>query len=564
MQLNSTEGLKELDKVVLKHGVVNGKSFSFKDHEFQIEIIRDTRSRQCVRKCSQVGLSELMVQKTLALALTMPHKRAIFTLPTRDFAMSFSKDRMDSAIDNSPTYSGMVQKANNSASQKKIGSFMLYITGSFGANSAISIPAEILINDEVDFSNDAVLGKLSSRLRHAEMVDEKGNRGMRMKFSTPTVNGYGVDKDFEAGHQAYYMVKCTHCQKWVVPDFFHDFVIPGYDEEVVKLRGIDLQDPKYDFDAAKILCSECRGDLWKALCSPDRRQWVAKRPDVWEHSYQVYPWDAPKYNPPSVIIRQLGDYPLISDFYNFVIGLPHSDSENTFNTEQSYRARISIVDMWPFPGYLPEQGLMVAGMDVGKVCHFVVCMVVGRELRVVFMRKVQNTRDNPASAEVGEYIKHFRVTKMCIDAGPDITLVNQLVGEHNEVSAVVYVRNITGLLPYEEKGDGSIINADRTKTLSELLAKHNSGEIKYPSREDYRDEVFKHLATTKKIRERDASGDITERFVKTSPQDHWVHSLNYAQIAALSLGHSNSKAVVGVLPGVTTVRVGKNAGKSGT
>lgn len=559
MQLNKDAGLKELDKVVLKYGYVNGKPFTFKDHEFQIEIIRDTRSRISVRKCSQVGLSELMVQKTLALAATMKHTRAIFTQPTRDNAAKFSKDRMDSAIEESPFYSSMVKAANNSASQKKIGSFVLYITGSFGANSAISVPAEILINDEVDFSNDAVLGKLSSRLRHAELVDERGHRGMRLKFSTPTVNGYGIDQDFELGHQAYYMAKCTHCNKWVLPDFFKDFYIPGCDEEIANLRRTDIENPRYLFEKSDILCPKCRCSLQPALNDPSRREWVAKKPDVWEHSYQVYPWDAPKYNPPAAIIRQLGEYPLISDFYNFVIGIPYSDAENSFNVEQAYRDRISDLVIWEYPANVARSVRTVMGMDVGKMCHLSVGLAIGKELHVVYAETLRNTRESPATEQVQKRIDHFKCKKMCIDAGPDITLVNTLVNSRDQVTAVVYVRNISGLLPYDLKGEGEVVNADRTKTLKELLARHNNGEIRYPSKPSVKEEIFKHLATTKKIRDTSADGQLVERFVKTSPEDHWVHSLNYLNLAVMLSNDVRGGAVVGVLPAVGRVTVGSNS-----
>lgn len=556
MQLNRDAGLKELDKVVMKYGVVNGRPFTFKDHEFQQEIIRDTRSRQSVRKCSQVGLSELMVQKTLALGAVMKHSRAIFTLPTHAQATSFSKDRFDSAIENSDFYDGLMRSANNSASQKKIGSFVLYISGSFGANSAISIPADILIHDEVDFSNQAVLGKMSSRVRHSEIVDERGNRGLRMKFSTPTVHGYGVDDEFEKGHQAYYACKCRNCSNWVVPDFFHDFVVGGFDGAVSELRAIDLLASDLKPEESKILCPECRHDLWSSLCDPERRQWIAKHPDVWDHSYQVYPWDAPKYNPPETIIKQLGDYPLISDFYNFVIGLPYSDSDNSFNVEQSYKERVSDIAHWEYPTNVMRSVMLVAGMDVGKVCHFVLLAVVGKQHHAVYFEELNNTRANPATEQILARVDHFKVNKMCVDAGPDITLVNNLVSARPQISAVVYVRNIRGLLPYEVKGEGEVINADRTKTLSELLSKHNAGEMRYPNRPGIRDEVFRHLGTTKKIREKSNDGDFVERFVKTSPQDHWVHALNYAGIAAMVVGGNGHSGVVGILPGVSKIKVG--------
>jgi hypothetical protein len=561
MQLNREEGLKELDQVVLKYGKVNGRPWSFKDHEFQIEIIRDTRSRIDVRKCSQVGLSELMVQKTLGMGATLQHTRIIFTLPTRDMAMPFSKDRFDSAIDQSDFYSGLVAKASNSASQKKIGTCTLYITGSFGANSAISVPAEVVISDEVDFSNEAVLGKLNSRLRHAQMVDAQGNRGMRMRFSTPTVDDYGVDAGFKSGDQRYYMVRCRHCQTWQVPDFYHDFVIPGWDKGMRELTREDVKANTLDLQGAYIKCSCCGKDLQSSLLDPSRRQWVAARPDVWDHSYQVYPWDVPKYNTPPAIIKQMADYPLRSDFFNFVIGLPYSDAENTFIVTEEHRRQYSSVELWYFQLF-SVTCQTVGGMDVGKTCHLTVKAKVGKVWHLVWAERIRNTKDDPAVPQVLARFDYYRMAKLCIDSGPDITLVNSLVAARPErITAVVYVGKVSGIMPIDLKADGTVVNADRTKTLSLLLAKHNTGEIRYPLDESVTKDVFAHLKTTKKIRMRDADGNFQERFTRTSDTDHWVHSLNYASIAAMCVENLGLVEVIGAAPMVGRVRVGSAASK---
>lgn len=562
MQLNREEGLRELDQVVLKYGVANGKKWSFKDHEFQIEIIRDTRSRIGVRKCSQVGLSELMVQKTLAMAATMQHIRIIFTLPTRDMAMPFSKDRFDQAIDSSDFYSGLVHKASNSASQKKIGTCTLYVTGSFGANSAISVPAEVVISDEVDFSNEAILGKLNSRLRHASLVDEMGNRGMRMRFSTPTVEDYGVDAEFQAGDQRFYMVKCRDCHQWVLPDFFHDFIVPGYDKGMIEFSREDIRDSRYRIADAYIKCPCCGKDLLQSLLNPERRQWVAKRPDVWDHSYQVYPWDVPKYNTPAAIIKQIGDYPLKGDFYNFVIGLPYSDAENSFITTQEHRKRVADVDLWIYQRWVVTCQT-VGGMDIGKTCHLTVKVKVGRQWHVVLAEKIRNTKEDPAAPQVLARFDYYRMAKLCVDAGPDITLVNTLVGSRQNIVAVVYVNKVSGIMPIVEAHAGDVINADRTKTLSLLLSKHNAGDIHYPKNEDVTKEIFDHLKTTKKIRQRSSDGDMVERFIKTDDADHWVHSLNYCSIAAMAVEDLGSHDAINALPSVGKVRVGSKAESSG-
>lgn len=50
------------------HPLDSAKQWSFVDHEFQIDILRSTSHRQTVKKCSQVGLSELAARKALCLA----------------------------------------------------------------------------------------------------------------------------------------------------------------------------------------------------------------------------------------------------------------------------------------------------------------------------------------------------------------------------------------------------------------------------------------------------------------------------------------------------------------
>ncbi len=555
MRLNREEGLKNLSQVVLDHAYVEGKPFSFKDHEYQIEIMNDTRQRIGVRKCSQVGLSELMIQKTLAVMTVMPNIRIIFTLPTKEMAVEFSKDRFDGAIVASDHYTAMVKAGDNSAGYKKIGDSSLYIRGTFGAKAAISIPAEMLMSDELDFSNEAVIGKLNSRIRHAQTEDEHGNRGYRYRFSTPTVHGFGIDLDFNAGDQRYYMCRCEHCETWVLPDFATDLIVPGFDDKMINFGREHLHDPKIDISKSWMKCPSCTKDLWSSLVQPSRRAWVAKRPDVWDHSYQVAPWDVPKYNTPPAIMKQVADYPLKSDFYNFVIGLPHSDNENTFNTEQTHKDRFCTVALWIFMNCV-VLAPTVGGMDVGKTLHLTVKTKVSGGWHVIWMEKIRNTPDDPATLKIVERYDFYRMQKLCIDAGPDISLVNALVVAREGIKAVVYVQMNRSVIPVEEKSCGTVINADRTKTLKLLLEAHNSGNMWYPYDDKLKEDLYKHLKTTKKIREKNSNDEWVERFVKSDDNDHWVHSLNYANIAGLVVDMLGSTEVNYAPPAVSTTKLG--------
>ena len=555
MRLDRESGMQQLDETVLKYGHANGSKFSFTDHEFQREIIKDTSSRISVRKCSQVGLSEVMVQKLLAMAASLRHVRIIFTLPTKDMATAFSKDRIDGAIDQSDFYGGMVERASNSASQKKIGSCMVYVAGSFGANSAISVPAEILIHDEVDFSNQVVLGKLNSRIRHASIVDDKGYRGLKYMFSTPTVDGFGIDLTFQQGSKKYYMVRCEHCETWQNPQFTTDFVVPGFDDSMDKWGREDAYNKANDISAAKILCPNCRKDLFISLTNPDRRQWVALHPDRHEQSYQVNPWDVPAYNTPSEIVRQMQDYPLKSDFYNFVLGLPYSDADNSFITDEIYMMSVKTVAPLPYLASLITQQT-VMGMDIGKTCHLTVAIPMGTKLHVIHMEKIQNTREAPAAPEILRRFDFYRCVFMCIDSLPDITLVNTLLQARQDIRAIVYVRSISGPRIFEEKSSEPVVNVDRTKSLTFLLNKHNSQEIQYPKNDSMTSEAFDHLKTTKKIRRQNVDGSFTELFQSTTPEDHWVHSLHYTMLAAeikFGLGNHGSGIMAPVSVGVARV-----------
>ena len=563
MRLNRTRGLTELDQVVLNHGFVGGNPFTFKDHEFQQEIIKDASSRVYVRKCSQVGLSELMVQKLLALAVSLQHMRIIMTLPTKGMAQMFSKDRVDGAINQSDLYTSMVESANNSASQKKIGSCTLYIGGSFGDTAAISVPAEALICDEVDFSNQVVLGKLNSRLRHASIVDQNGLRGLKYMFSTPTVGGYGIDELYQRGTQNQYMVKCEHCEQTHAIDFEKHFFIPGYEGDLKDFSKTDAAN--LDLRQTKILCPNhaCRKDIFSSLCNPARRFWVPLYPDRAEKSYQVNPWDVPKFNTPYAIVNQIMDYPLKSDFYNFVLGLPYTDADNTFNTTEAYKLTVA-KSHFSYP-YTPDlNNRIVMGMDVGKICHLSIGKVNSSGvLEVIYAEKIANSREAPASPRVKQLYNEFGVTGFVIDSGPDISLVNDLTRELPETYASVYVNQIKGPKTYEVKNTEPVVNVDRTKSLSLMLSNHNSQLIWYPKNNDrLTNEIFKHLDTTKKIRRENSDGTFTDMFTKTNSEDHWVHSLHYLSIAAdMKYGVSNTDTSVVAPLVIGTPKVGGKSEK---
>lgn len=546
---------------VQKNTTLNGLPFTFKDHEMQKQIFDDPSSRLAVRKCSQVGLSELLVRKLLTISAVMRYVRVIYTLPTRQFAMKFSKDRVDSVITQSPVLNSMIKKGADSVEQKVfVNSNVLYMTGTFGDSSAISIPATYVVNDEIDFSNLEVIGKMSSRLRHAPINDD-GQRGYHYKFSTPTLPNYGVSEAFDNGKQYYYVVKCKCCNHVQVPSWYEDFIIPGYDDDIKELDHTLMRQliDRKAHNSAYIKCQKCGKNLMPSLIDPENRRWMAKHPDRENSSYQISPWDVPVYNTPKSIMTEMLGYKRTMDFYNFVLGLDYVDADSVFMEEPFLR---NIQAKWW--KYLQDSTSSrsltrtVIGMDVGKICHMTVGVSKERGFDVVYAEEVHHTQTRPAIQEIKNRLMFFNCAVFCIDAGPDITLVRDLLAFCSEYGieayAVEYVRKV-GLKDYELNKDTGVCKANRTNLLTDLMKAHNNYQIQYVSETvSPIMATFKAQVTSlKKILREQPDGEMLEQFVKTGP-DHFGHSLNYMRIASLIL-EGPTTSVVGVLPMVTGVQM---------
>lgn len=543
-----------------KHPKDPNLPWSFKDHEFQIDILNDDAAWVVVRKCSQVGVSELTVRMILAMLAVLRNHTAIYTLPTAGFATKFAKSRFDPVVDDSRVLKELIDPDTDSSALKKIGSNFLYILGTYTQGSAISIPADILVHDEVDFSDQQALTTFASRLGHAK------NGGIRREFSTPTVNGFGISKTFEASSQNYRGVVCDNCHETVFPEFFQDVIVPGFEEELEKLERDDLNDPRYDFKNAFLSCPKCHQELkLNNLKDPEKRIWVPKHLGRDIHGYQVYPWDVSAINPVSRTLQQLSEYEKKADWVNFKIGLPFEDAESSFLREIMEANKIvgprnpppeeqqDAIDKFDFP-----KGL-VMGVDVGKVSNVLVGQPIGRnKLDIIWAERVRQTGDGALLKRLVFLTKWFGISKAVIDAGPDFTTAMAFVEAFmmGRVFANYYTRarsknTLSHLQINEEEG---IVTSVRTESFDLLAKKVNGGHIRFPKTAET-PLVIDHLDYLKRVETQNNQGDLVANWTATGP-DHYGHALNYCNIAANLLDDRFAvSSAVGALPMATAVRL---------
>ena len=527
--VDRSASLAHLSEWICKHTRLEGKPFSFKHHEYQPDILDDPHSRKNIKKCSQVGLSELSVRLTLAFLGVSRSKRAIYTLPTSRFASKFSKDRFDPVIEESEFLTSMRVKSADSAEMKRLGSSTLYLNGTYGQSAAISIPAHMLIHDEIDFSDASVVATYQSRLRHAE-EDEYGFKGITYRFSTPTVKGFGISEAFEHSTKKYYLVKCSRCNEWAAPDFFRDTVLPGFDDDLSKFSQADAKNPNFDLQKAYIACHKCGSDLTHDLKDPARREWVPMHPNAREAGWQVNPFDVPVYNTIPSLLLQAADYKRMGDWHNFSLGLEYEDADNTFLNDPFSKGRQS---QWT----TPEMGAVgtFAGVDVGKISHLIIGKELDGKTEIIFAEKIKMTGDIQLAEKLKERMDQFGVGLLVIDAMPDFSTALTLIGmcRPGQVYANYYAQHppknkLTNLIVKEAE---SVISAYKTGVFDDMCKAHNGYAISYPDHPEM-DDVKRHMKNLKKIINTQAS--VVEEaqgiWINTG-EDHYGHAMNYAMIA---------------------------------
>lgn len=517
--------------------------WSFKDHEFQIDItdVPFSKREMACRKPGQVGLSTIQVRIILMFVAVNDNTKGVYTLPTAAFSREFVTSRVDTAIESSPMVSALVSNDADNTSMKRIGNSFLLFRGTSGTTAAISQDLDLIISDEVDFSDQTVLGSFESRLQHSDLK-------LRRDFSTPTLPGYGISAKFDDSSQAYRLVRHDHCGKWVELDFYNDIIIPGFDKAIAEFRSEHLF--QVDVGQAWYRCSHCGHAITESnLADPIKRQWVHKFPDHYRVGFQVAPWDVPRYNPLHDILSSIRKY-TYADFINFRIGLPFESAENSFML--SVIQRNSVVDNKSLKelmlgGYY---GLYI-GVDLGKVAHVVVGAASPTGLDVLCAEQVNvaHLQDNHLGKFLVMLYRSVRGNKMVSDAMPDYT-VAMYISSMGCGFGAEYKSNPT-LDIYHWDEDKGVVKIDRDGHFDDLASAVNSGRVKFPKECSL---MSSHLSVMKKAKVETAKG-MTEKWTSTSSEDHFAHALGYCWAAYASVNERFGGSRLLLPPSVGKVRL---------
>lgn len=314
------------------YGIKNeqGLPIELKDRAFLTAIYKDMSPLQVVLKAPQIGLTTLMVIKTLWVAKYLK-KDIIYTLPTQSDVQDMASGKINRIVAQNPVFMEWVRD-HDSVESKQVGDNTIYYRGTWTSKSAMMVASQLNVHDEVDASKSDVVEQYETRLQN-----QAG--GMRWYFSHPSLPDYGVDKFWQLSDQKHWFITCPTCE---------ESQYLSWPQSIDKERRI-------------YVCKACNGPL----SDDDRRRgtWYPKYKDREFSGYWVSQLMCPWITADKILqdfAEKTPEY-----FYNYVLGLPFSGGDSKLTQQHLFQNLTGHQDV-------PEATeRVILGIDTGKKLDFV-------------------------------------------------------------------------------------------------------------------------------------------------------------------------------------------------
>lgn len=522
--------ISETSRWISDNTFLGNKPYSYKGREFQKKILDSEAPESIIRKCSQMGVTEAAARRALALCGMLKNFTTIYTLPTATLAAIIAKTRINPVIRDSPYLSSTLAGSDNVDVKEFSNNSFLYIRGAASSNAPISIPADLLVHDELDFSDGLVVSQYHSRLTASPYK-------MKMKLSTPTLPGKGIDYEFSRSRRHFNFVKCSHCNHQFIPHYYDHVRIPGFTGELMSITKNTMHKLKYR--EAYVECPKCG-------LVPDLdvkyREWVCENPEE-NHvaeGFQVSPFDSPTIITPGYLVESSTVYTNIAEFVNFNLGLPFFSKESVLAPDE---IRGTII-----PNLLEGARYAVMGVDLGKTCHIVVanCSYDG-SMQVVHKEAVPLNRLKDRYRELRA---KFRVRTAVIDSLPYTDMVMGLQAIDRNLWACVYTQSkgTTLYTIHKKEDDGNTgeqqqrqLNVSRDRTFDSLMSYVRSGDFSMlQSNQELDEEFVTHCTDMRRVKDWNMKTQNLEfRWLKSEEgNDHFWFALSYAYLAKFIIGQT--------------------------
>lgn len=552
LRFGSVDASQSMGEWICNNTTIKKRPFSFEGYEFQRAIADDMHPNVAVKKCSQIGLTEVQIRKTLAMATRSSGVAGIFSMPnekmfTKTYNGRFKPILEADGVFNPPVLNG--SKPTRSKDQVQIRDSFVYITACTEGD-ATSLSADFLMHDELDLSPQDIIALYQSRVQGSDMQ-------ITQAFSTPTFANFGIDKRYKMSDQREYFVKCAACNTWQIPMFTPEFVFvknfARYDVELfTQLTAQQIQ--TLDLEDCHIKCNHCHRRL--DLSRPELREWVAARPlvDLYR-GYQVRPFSTIRLKP-RYIFTQLGKYAedgFLRGFYNTVLGEEYTNADAQVQ-KKDVEACIREAAIPPVHKDTP----VYLGVDVGMVCHITLSYDDENGIAQFFM--FENIPAAYVERRINELREIYNIVQGAMDRFPYTQQANEIRDASGGVIVPIQYRGGNALQPVFEPDTKVLSHYSASNTLvldrlHSLITHHRVGISGFQGQ---RDTIIQHL--TDMVRDESPDSEATWR--KNSGQDHYFHSMAFNLLARRVSEHlfASQASTIATIPSYVSATFGSNHG----
>ena len=464
--------------------ILDGKPFSFTQHEYLIEPYADPHPDQTYMKAAQLGLTSLGMLKAVYGARYRGFRGILYLFPSRSDVIDFSKGRITPLVEDNPDSIGSWMRDTDAANIKQVWNAFLYFRGMRSRAGLKSVPIDFLILDETDEAPQNAIDMAMERMAHSEFKEV-------LKLSNPTLPDYGIDKAFQETDQRYWLLQCPKCGE-------HTCLEDTFPDCLIETNGNVIR-----------ACQKCKGEL-----NPSIGQWVGKKLGVIDKRGYHFSQLFSHFVEPEDILHQFRTTDNLTDFYNLKIGNAYVEAENRLTIQE-------VLSLCGDEGILSEDpGPCTMGIDQGKDLH----VTVGKTDKIIHLGIYKDWK------ELDRLMKVFNVSRCVVDALPETRNARAFANRHKgKVYLNYYNQFQKGKYAWNEKE--FIVKCNRTESLDASHREIMENLIVLPKECEIVKEFASHLHNVaKKLEEDEETGSKRYVYVKLGP-DHFRHSYNYEAIA---------------------------------
>lgn len=471
---------------------LDGKPFSFDGHEFLRALYDDTAPYVVLEKGAQVGGTTFGILRAVHSCIV--GLNVMYLFPSQVAVTDFSRSRVNPLLAEN-AFLARLMKSTDNVGLKQIGSANLYLRGMQSEVGLKSVPADVLIMDELDEATPDAKTMARERLSHSDYK-------RIVELSNPSIPGYGIDESYEKSDQRSWHVKCAACGTWTAMDLEFPRKL-GQDVTVIR--------PKKSGVGFYRACPKCEAELDMAV-----GEWVPALPSRPIHGYRISQLISSKVDPGEILDEyRTTRYP--DRFYTLKVGIAWADLERRLDMA-SVLARCG-----DHPIAESSDVNCVMGVDTGKAFHTVIIKddVDGPTKPVIFMKECHDFH------ELSDLIKKFKVDVCVIDAYPETYATREFAKKHR---GTVYMCQFVESQRGEPKWDTSarMVTVNRTDFLDAGHAAIRQGKVVLPRRQPLVEEFAAHLTADSKVLDEDEETGMKKyRYVKTGV-NHYDFAFSYA------------------------------------